>query len=324
MNLVKTKKIAVVGAGSWGKNHIRTLAELGCLGGVIDADKNKLDELSIKYKGVKLYSDLKDAFKFNFDGFIVATPSETHYEIGKKIIQEGFHLLIEKPLCLYPKQAEDLVKLANDKNVNLMVGHVLLFHPAIQKIKEILYSGLIGDLQYVYSNRLNLGVVRTTENVFWSLAPHDISIFNDLINSSIDKVESFGSDIIQAEIHDSTITSIKYKNGVSAHIFVSWLHPFKEHRIIIIGSKGMLSFEDSSENKSILHYPKSIAVHNGVPIKEDGETKVIDYEYEPPLTRELIYFINNLESGFKISNGSSALDVIKVLNMASNILNKHE
>ena len=151
MNLVKTKKIAVVGAGSWGKNHIRTLAELGCLGGVIDPDKNKLDELSIKYKGVKLYSDLKDAFKFNFDGFIVATPSETHYEIGKKIIQEGFHLLIEKPLCLYPKQAEDLVKLANHKNINLMVGHVLLFHPAIQKIKEILHSGLIGDLQYVLS-----------------------------------------------------------------------------------------------------------------------------------------------------------------------------
>ena len=324
MKLIKTKKIAVVGAGGWGKNHIRTLAELDCLGGVIDRDKNKLDELSVNYKGISVYSDLEDALKLNFDGFIVATPSETHYEIGKKIIQNGFPLLIEKPLCLYPKQAEELVELADSKNINLMVGHVLLFHPAIQKIKETIELGLIGDLQYIYSNRLNLGVVRTKENVFWSLAPHDISIFNDLINSDIDKVESFGSDIIQQGIHDSTITSIKYTNGVSAHIFVSWLHPFKEHRIVVIGSNGMLSFEDSSEKKDILYYPKSIKFHEGVPIKQDGEIEIIDYEFGLPLTRELIYFINNLESGFEIANGASALDVIKVLNMASNILNKDE
>ena len=272
MKLIKTKKIAVVGAGGWGKNHIRTLAELDCLGGVIDRDKNKLDELSVNYKGISVYSDLEDALKLNFDGFIVATPSETHYEIGKKIIQNGFPLLIEKPLCLYPEQAEELVELADSKNINLMVGHVLLFHPAIQKIKETIELGLIGDLQYIYSNRLNLGVVRTKENVFWSLAPHDISIFNDLINSDIDKVESFGSDIIQQGIHDSTITSIKYTNGVSAHIFVSWLHPFKEHRIVVIGSNGMLSFEDSSEKKDILYYPKSIKFYDGVPMKEDGKT----------------------------------------------------
>ena len=324
MKLVKTKKIAVVGAGGWGKNHIRTLAELGCLGGVIDEDKNKLAELSKNYKGIRIYSDLTDALKFNFDGFIVATPSETHFEIGKKIIQEGFNVLIEKPLCLYLKQAEELVKLADYKNVNLMVGHVLLFHPAIQKIKEIIHSGLIGDLQYLYSNRLNLGVVRTTENVFWSLAPHDISIFNDFVNSDIDKVESFGSDIIQHGIHDSTITSIKYNNGVSAHIFVSWLHPFKEHRIVLVGSKGMVSFEDSSEKKNILYYPKSIKIYDGAPMKEDGETEIIDYDFSPPLTEELIYFINNLESGFEIASGSSAIDVINVLNMASNILNKYE
>ena len=322
MELIKTKKIAVVGAGGWGRNHIRTLAELDCLGGVIDSDKKKLDELSANYKGISIFTDLEDALEINFDGFIVATPSETHYEIGKKIIQNGFHVLIEKPLCLYPNQAEELIELADSNNINLMVGHVLLFHPAIQKIKETIQLGLIGDLQYIYSNRLNLGVVRTKENVFWSLAPHDISIFNDIINSEIKKVESFGSDIIQEGIQDSTITSIKYVNGVSAHIFVSWLHPFKEHRIVIVGSKGMLSFEDSSEQKNILYYPKSIKLYDGVPMKEDGEAKVIDYDSGFPLTRELIYFINNLERGFGIANGASALDVIKVLDVASNILNK--
>ena len=324
MELIKTKKIAVIGAGGWGKNHIRTLADLGCLSGIIDSDENKLNELSVDYDNINFHSNVDDALKQNFDGFIVATPPETHFEIGKKIIQSGFPLLIEKPLCLCPEEAQDLVELADNRNVNLMVGHVLLFHPAIQKIKETIELGLIGDLQYIYSNRLNLGVVRTKENVFWSLAPHDISIFNDLINSDVDKVVSFGSDIIQQGIHDSTITSIKYTNGVSAHIFVSWLHPFKEHRIVVIGSNGMLSFEDSSEKKDILYYPKSIKFYDGVPMKEDGKTEVIDYEFGLPLTRELIYFINNLESGFEIANGASALDVIKVLNMASNILNKDE
>lgn len=324
MELIKTKKIAVVGAGGWGKNHIRTLADLGCLGGVIDSDKNKLNSLSADYSNIDFYSNLDDALKQNFDGFIVATPPETHFEIGKKIIQKGVSLLIEKPLCLCPKEAQKLVDDAKSKNINLMVGHVLLFHPAIQKIKEIIHSGLIGELQYVYSNRLNLGVVRTTENVFWSLAPHDISIFNDLINADIVEVNSFGSDILQKGINDSTITSIKYANGVSSHIFVSWLHPFKEHRIVVIGSEGMLSFEDSSEKKDILHYKKSIKIDAGIPIKEDGEIEIIDYEFEYPLSRELIYFINNLKNGFKIANGESAINVVKILNIASNMLKKNE
>ena len=324
MRLIKTKKIAVVGAGGWGKNHIRTLADLGCLSGIIDSDEIKLNELSVNYDNINFYSNLDDALKQDYDGFIVATPPETHFEIGQKIIQKGIPLLIEKPLCLCPDEAQQLVDDVKSKNINLMVGHVLLFHPAIQKIKEIIRSGLIGELQYVYSNRLNLGVVRTTENVFWSLAPHDIAIFNDIINSDILEVNSFGSDIIQNGIHDSTITSIKYKNGVSSHIFVSWLHPFKEHRIVVIGSNGMLSFEDSSEEKNILYYKKSIKFKEGVPIKEDGEIEMIDYEFEFPLTRELIYFINNLKNGFEIANGVSALNVVKVLDMASKILNKDE
>ena len=324
MRLSKTKKIAVVGAGGWGKNHIRTLADLGCLSGIIDSDEIKLNELSVNYDNINFYSNLDDALKQKFDGFIVATPPETHFEIGQKIIQKGIPLLIEKPLCLCPDEAQQLVDDAKSKNINLMVGHVLLFHPAIQKIKEIIRSGLIGELQYVYSNRLNLGVVRTAENVFWSLAPHDIAIFNDIINSDIIEVNSFGSDIIQNGIHDSTITSIKYKNGVSSHIFVSWLHPFKEHRIVVIGSNGMLSFEDSSEEKNILYYKKSIKFNEGIPIKTDGEIEIIDYEFEFPLTRELIYFINNLNNGFEIANGISALNVVKVLDMSSKILNKDE
>jgi len=315
---VKTKKkICVVGAGRWGRNHIRTLSSLDCLTGIVDNDRSKLNSIDINLDKVNLYSSLEDALEFPYDGFIIATPSETHYSLGMKIIDHGAPVLIEKPLCLSPKEARDIVAFAEQRGVNLLVGHVLLFHPAINKIKKIIKSNKIGKLQYIYSNRLNLGTVRTTENVFWSFAPHDISVFNFLIESPIESVQSFGSDIIQKGIHDSTITSVKYKNGVSSHIFVSWLHPFKEHRIVVIGSEGMLLYEDSSKDKDIIHYKKGIKFMDGIPSKEDGDIEVIEYNFSLPLTNELSYFIDNLDTGFNISNGESAIQVIDILDSAS-------
>jgi len=317
MNIKHKKKICVVGAGGWGKNHIRTLSDLDCLAGIVDSNPSQIDKINIDKARVNFHENIDNAFTYDYDGFIVATPSETHFDLGMKIIDKGFPLLIEKPLCLSSKEARILVDLADSRGVNLLVGHVLLFHPAIIKIKDMVDSGLIGSIQYIYSNRLNLGTIRTNENVFWSFAPHDISVFNYFISSPISSVQSFGSDIIQKGIHDSTITSINYQNGVSSHIFVSWLHPFKEHRIVVIGSDGMLSYEDSSEDKKILHYKKGIKFKDGTPMKNDGDTKSIDYDFSFPLTNELVYFINNMDTGFSISSGKSAIPVIKVLEDAS-------
>jgi len=309
------RKVCVVGAGYWGKNHIKTLYDLDALGGVVENNTALLQDISKSYPNVETYSSLKNALKNDdFAGFTVATPAETHYELSKVIIEANKHVLVEKPFTLNIENAKELIKLADDNNVNLMVGHVLLFHPAVIKIKELITSGKIGKLQYIYSNRLNLGQVRTRENVFWSLAPHDVAIFQYFSDSFPVAVNAQGSAILQKGIPDSTITQLKYANGIEGHIFVSWLHPFKEHRLVIIGSEAMITFEDSIKGKPLNLYSKKIDIENGIPEKIDGPVDLIKYSARLPLTNELSYFVDHLNGNKpKISNGKHALDVTRIL-----------
>ena len=313
------KNICVVGGGYWGKNHIRTLNSLGYLGGIVDSNLSLIENYKKDYPKIKNFNELDEALSNNFfDGFVVATPAETHFKIAKKIINNNFHLLVEKPLTLSIDDAKALVELSKIKNINLMVGHLMLFHPAIRKIKKMIDENIIGDLQYVYSNRLNLGKVRTQENVFWSLAPHDISIFDFLIESTPKKIISNGSTFLQKGIPDSTITQLKYENGVEGHIFVSWLHPFKEQRLVVIGSNAMITFEDSLDNKPLKLYTKKFDFEKGIPEKIDGPITLIDYENKMPLSEELEYFCNHLNGNkIKLSNGEHALRVTNILVSAS-------
>ena len=315
-------KICVIGAGRWGRNHIRTLSNLGNLGGIVESNPPTLVEFGETYPEALLFNNLNDAINYGFNGFVLATPAETHYPLGKQLIESGCHTLIEKPLALNSMEAEKLVALSNEYNVNLMVGHVLLFHPAIQKIKELIDSEKIGKLQYIYSNRLNLGTVRIHENVFWSFAPHDISIFNHFTNDLPININSFGGAFIKDGNQDTTITYLEYPQNIKTHIFVSWLHPFKEHRIVLIGSKGMISFEDSSENKDILYYEKGVDWEDGIPVTKNGPTEKIHYEAKMPLEEELRYFINHLNSKIEIASGENGLEVVRVLENASKILNE--
>ena len=182
-------------------------------------------------------------------------------------------------------------------------------------------DGYLGKLQYIYSNRLNLGTIRSDENVFWSFAPHDISLFQYFFQNNPNEVVSRGIDILQPGIHDSTITSLKYPNNTMGHIFVSWLHPFKEHRFVIVGSEGMIHFEDSLSNKPLLFYDKSVTFKGDTPITDIGPTKQIDYNLELPLTLEMKYFINHLNGDkIEIANGESAVEVINILEQASKSL----
>ncbi len=316
------KKVCVVGAGYWGKNHIRTLNELGALKGVVESNRKLLSSLSKEYPNVSFFENISLALKEDFDGFTVATPAESHFNISKQIISAGKHILIEKPMALSIEDSEDLLLLAEKFGVNIMVGHLLLFHPAIIKIKEMIDDGSIGDLQYLYSNRLNLGKVRMEENVFWSLAPHDVSIFQYITNSFPNNIQAKGSTLLQKGIPDSTMTTLEYESGVEGHIFVSWLHPFKEHRLVVIGSEAMLSFEDSSDGKPLKLYSKKFDLISGVPEKVDGPVQWIPYEQKMPLAEELEYFINHL-NGEKpmIANGEHGLEVVKILvNASSQVL----
>jgi UDP-2-acetamido-3-amino-2,3-dideoxy-glucuronate N-acetyltransferase len=315
------KRICVVGAGRWGKNHIKTLYELGCLAGIVEANADVRAEFKEKYPDVETLATIRDAIKEDFDGFTVATPAETHFKIAKFIISRKKHILVEKPLTLKASEAMCLKELAEENNVNLMVGHLLLFHPAIRKIKELIEKGKIGKLEYIYSNRLNLGTVRTEENILWSFAPHDISIFQYFIGSLPVEVISRGGAFLQPHIHDSSMTVLTYPDNIVGHIFVNWLHPFKEHRMVVVGSKGMLSYEDSSDDKNILFYEKGIDWIQGEPIKRDGPTEVIPYEKKMPLTEELKYFAEHTNGDpVKIADARNGVEVLEILEKASETL----
>ena len=313
-------KICVVGAGYWGSNHIKVLLEIKALGGIVEQNDSIRKRYLTQFPFLKCYSSIETALSnSNFDGFIVATPSETHYSITKKIIMAGKNVLVEKPLTFSADDAKELVELSNKNNTSLMVGHVLLFHPAIRQIKKLICDGKIGSLQYIYSNRLNLGQVRTEENVFWSLAPHDIAIFQYFVNEYPTYIQSLGSSFLQKNIQDSTLTYLKYDCGVEGHIFVSWLHPFKEHRLVVVGSKAMITFEDSKEGRPLKLYSKRFDMLNGIPEKVDGPVELIHYDNKLPLTAEIEYFIANMNNNndMNIANGEHAIEVISILEKAS-------
>ena len=313
-------KICVIGAGSWGQNHIKTLSELKVLGGVVDTNINLFNNLNLNYPSIKCYENIESTFEENFDGYVIASPASTHCLIAKKIIQQKKPILIEKPLALSLKEANEIKSVYDKNGGKVLVGHLLRFHPAINKMKDIIDKGKIGEIQYIYSNRLNLGQVRKKENVFWSFAPHDISLFQYFVDLFPVKVESLGGAFLQKNIHDTTVTYLKYKNGVQGHIYVSWLHPFKEHRLVIIGSKGSLHFDESKEKKILLYEKETIKKVDNLSLKKKP-IKVIHYEESLPLTNQLKYFIDAINGkNIEISTIEEGIDVVKILEMASTSL----
>lgn len=315
------KRICVIGGGRWGKNHIKTLYQLGFLGGIVESNPERLQELLDEFS-VKGFASITEALKFGFDGYTVAAPAPLHYSIAKQLIENRQHVLVEKPLTLSSDESLQLVELAENNHVQLMVGHVLLFHPAIRKIKELIDADLIGELHYIYSNRLNLGTVRTEENVFWSLAPHDVSIFDYFVGKPAISIQAQGQKFLQKDVFDSTMAELSYPGNIHAHIFVSWLHPFKEHRLVVIGSKGMLSFEDSSSDKNIIFHNKHIRLEDGLPVKKEYPEEIIPYEKGMALTEELRYFVEHLDTKIEIADGRSGYEVVKVLEEVQSLLDK--
>ncbi len=314
-----TKKICVIGGGRWGQNHIRTLDQMGNLAGIVESEPKRLEELLTDFQ-VQGFTDVDEALETGFDGYIIASPAETHYPIGKKLLEKGCSVLLEKPMTLSSRHSKELIEIARKTRARLMVGHLLLFHPAIRKIKEIIESGKLGRLFYIYSNRMNLGTVRTEENVFWSFAPHDIAVINYLVGAKALSIEAKGAKFIQDQIYDVTMAQFAYPGNVHAHIYVSWLHPFKEQRLVVVGSRAMISFDDSSAEKNILYYDKRIDWVDEKPIKYENPDEIIDYERKMPLTEELKYFLENLDKTIEIASGETGHEVIEILEKVQEII----
>lgn len=323
-----TMKIMIVGTGRWGVNHVRTAVTLLSAENivVVDANSTRLDEIKTMFPGIECKNTVDSALSdASINGAILATPAHTHYEIAKQIMERGIHLLVEKPITLNSPEAEELVAIAERKGVQLMVGHVLLYHEAIRTIKREIDAGKIGKLQYIYSNRLNLGAIRTEENSLWSFAPHDISIVQYFAGTYPTEVSAKGAAFVQSTIEDTTLTYLTYPQNVHAHIYVSWLHPFKEHRLVVIGSKGMFVFEDSLKENKLKFYPKGFLAVDGKIEKFEDTVEIMEFGNKQPLAEEQLHFYHCIKSNSKpLTDGRHAVEVLRILELAQKSIDKEK
>jgi len=311
-------KIAHVGGGYWGKNIIRNLAEMSVLSHICDANPDVLQNYRKQYPDVaateRFDAVLADT---SVEAVSIATPGATHYALVKDALTAGKDVFVEKPLALHPDEGRELADLAAKHQRILMVGHILRYHPAVKKIKSLIDGGALGNVRYCYSNRLNLGKVRSEENILWSFAPHDISMLNFLMNGPPDEVRASGEIILQPGIHDVTLTVLKWHNGAMAHIYVSWLHPFKEHRFVVVGDRAMLVFDDTQQAEKLVLYDRGFDIIRGEAVKREEDGKSVDFAHEEPLRKELEHFVHCVQTREQpITDAQEAIAVLGVLHRA--------
>ena len=317
-----TTKVTVVGAGYWGKNLIRNFHQLGALGAVCDSSEASLAFCKKEYPDVRLYRSFDDVLaNKNLGAIVLATPAETHAELVRKALESGKDVFVEKPLSLDMASAEHLVNLAEQKKKILMVGHLLWYHPAILKLKQMIQQGELGRLQYIYSNRLNLGRFRQEENILWSFAPHDISVILGLVGDKEDSIVAQGGNYLHPQLADVTVSCISFRNGVRAHVFVSWLHPFKEQKLVVVGDKKMAVFDDLQTDQKLVVYPHTITWQDQIPIASRAQAEVIPLEKVEPLRAECQHFLECLESRRPPrTDGYEGLRVLAVLDACQKAL----
>jgi UDP-2-acetamido-3-amino-2,3-dideoxy-glucuronate N-acetyltransferase len=307
-------KVAVVGIGYWGKNLVRNFHELGALEILCDANTSVEAACKSNYAGIRYSPDYRQVLSDpSVDAVALATPAVTHYEMVKAALEAGKDVFVEKPLAIDVKQGEELVQLAAAKKRILMVGHILRYHPAILKLQELIRDGELGKINYLYSNRLNIGKIRTEENILWSFAPHDISVMLALLNELPAHVSCHGNAYLNQGVFDVTLSHFDFPSGVQAHIFVSWLHPVKEQRLVVVGSEKMAVFDDTAAHKLVL-YPHKVEWKNRVPtaIKAEGENVALDQR--EPLRAECQHFLDCVASRTApVSDGAEGLRVLRVL-----------
>ncbi len=246
-NSTTPAKVTVVGTGYWGKNLVRNFYNLGALHSVCDLNRNAVNYFTGEYPGTIGLDSYADVLaNEDVQGIVLATPAPTHAPLAREALLAGKDVYVEKPLCLDEKDGEELNRLAKENQRILMVGHLLWYHSGILRLKELIDTGELGRIRYIYSNRLNIGKLRREENVLWSFAPHDISVILGLTNEMPVSIQAQGGNFLHQKIADTTVTMLNFASGIQAHIFVSWLHPFKEQKLVVVCDKKMAVFDDTA------------------------------------------------------------------------------
>jgi len=314
--------VAVIGSGYWGKNLVRNFANLGALSAICDSQTATLCALREQHPQCRTVTSYVEVLQDEaIQAVAIATPAETHRSMVQDALLAGKDVFVEKPLCLSVREGEELVALAKKHDRILMVGHLLWYHPAVLKLKELIRTGELGRIQYIYSNRLNLGKIRREENILWSFAPHDISVILGLLNETPDTVRAQGGNYLHQQIADVTISLLSFPSGVKAHIFVSWLHPFKEQKLIVVGDRKMAVFDDMEKKDKLLLYPHSIDWKDNVPVANKADAQPVELDQGEPLRAECRHFLDCVATRTKPrTDGEEGLRVLSVLQQCQKAL----
>ncbi|HEV8322580.1 MAG TPA: Gfo/Idh/MocA family oxidoreductase [Myxococcota bacterium] len=314
---METPSVAVMGCGAWGFNHVRVMHELGALRVACDPSPERRAEVERRLPGTRTCASLAEVLADDaVRAVVVAAPAESHYELARACLRAGRDVLVEKPLALTARDGREMAELADREARVLMVGHLLRYHPAAAELKRLVAAGTLGRIQYIYSQRLNLGRVRREENILWSFAPHDISLILWLLGEEMPATaNATGGSYLHPKIADVTVTNLEFPSGARAHIFVSWLHPFKEQRLVVIGERGMARFDDvAPHGQKLSLFAHEIRWIDGVPVPKRAEPEHVQVSTEEALVAEDRHFLARVaDRGRPLTDGWEGVRVLEVL-----------
>jgi predicted dehydrogenase len=319
-------RFAVIGLGYWGPKIVRNLETLPRtqVAIVADLDAYRLASLSVRQPWIKTTTQVEDVFQSDVDGVIIATPVRTHYQLAKKALLHGKHVLVEKPLTANVAEAEELIALAEERQRVLMVGHTFEYSPAVNELRRLVQSGDLGKIYCIEAERLNLGLFRSDINVIWDLAPHDVSILLYLLGKKPNHIAVQAHAHLQSHIHDVAHIDLGFADGITAHIHVSWLHPCKIRRVTVIGDKRMAVYDDTNPAEMLKVYNKGADVHADPEVSyRHGATTIPHIDWIEPLRLECEDFVNAICTGTQPrAHGGVGLEVVRVLATAQKALEK--
>ena len=320
-------KVAVVGLGYWGPKLARNFNNLedAQLSHVVDLKAERLEEMRKPFPAVTMLQDFEEALKSDCDAMVIATPVFTHFELAKRALLAGKHVLVEKPITRASLQAEQLIDIARYRGLTLMVGHTFEYNPAVEAVREIVQSGGLGQIFYLSATRVNLGLLQPDINVMWDLAPHDISLIGYILGVKPVKVSAIGRVFVNTSnnLPEVVYMNIVYENGVLANLRVSWLDPVKQRRLTVVGDQKMLVYDDIADDKVRIHDkgveipPYSVTPSEFKASYRQGAETTYPIKWEEPLKAECAHFIHCIRTGQQPrSDGTDGLNVVKILETA--------
>jgi len=325
---VSRLKLGVIGAGVWGKNHVRTVAGLADaeLAAVCDTDPKVRDRVARQYPVTHVTANVVDLLS-RVDGVVVAAPAASHARIALQCVEAGKPCLVEKPFALTVRDAEAVARLAADRKVSVAAGHLLVFHPAVERLRALLQEGELGKIFYLYGLRVNLGQIRADENALWSFGPHDVSMALYLLDDQPIRVAAQGRSYLQPGVEDVVFLTMEFASGILAHVQLSWLDPHKERKLTVVGAKKMVVFDDMEPREKLRIYDKGVdrppeygSYGESLAIRE-GDIFIPKIPNIEPLAAELGHFVRVARDG-EVPRASAAdgVRVVRVLDAATRSL----